>query len=339
VNRPVNRLGRARERAREKERTDMGLTRRVFARRLGGAGLSAAGAFLAACGAPAAGTQGGGAAGATKPTVRIGSANFPESTILGELYAQALESGQYKVERRFNLGSREIYAPALESGQIDFFPEYLATYTAFVAKDQSKASTDPAATLRNLNDVIKAKSLTALDYAPAVDTNGVVLTKATADQHKLAKTSDLAPLAAQMVIGGPPECPTRDFCLLGLEKTYGLKFKEFKPLDAGGPLTVAALEGNQIDVAILFTTDAAIQVKGFVLLQDDKKLQLADNVVPVVRDDLLAKAQGDFKALVNGVSAKLTTEELTALNKKVGVDRQPERTTAADWLKAKGLVK
>jgi osmoprotectant transport system substrate-binding protein len=318
----------------------MELTRRAIARGLVGAGLSGAGVYLAACGASGTGTQAGGApAGGAKPTVRIGSANFPESTVLAELYAQALEGGQYKVERRFNLGSREIYAPALESGQIDFFPEYLATYTAFVAKDQTKASTDPAATLRNLNDVLKTRSLTALDYAPAVDTNGVVVTKATADQRKLAKTSDLAPLAAQLVIGGPPECPTRDFCLLGLEKTYGLKFKEFKPLDVGGPLTVAALEGNQIDVAVLFTTDAAIQAKAFVLLQDDKKLQLADNVVPVVRNDLLAKVQSDFKTLVNGVSAKLTTDDLTSLNKKVGVDRQPERTAAAEWLKAKGLVK
>lgn len=318
----------------------MRLTRRAYTSVMAG---SATGALLAACGQPAGSPTGGAAggtpAGGAKPTVRVGSANFTEAVIIGELYSQALEAGQYRVERRLNLGSREIYAAALESSQIDFVPEYLATYTSFITKDQTKASTDPAATLRNLQEALRAKNLTALDFAPAIDTNGVVVTKATADKFKLTKTSDLSSVASQLVMGGPPECPAREFCLQGLQKTYGLTFKDFKPLDVGGPLTVAALEGNQIDVAILFTTDAAIPAKGFVLLQDDKKLQLADNVVPVVRNDFLAKAQADFRTIVNGVSAKLTTEELTALNRKVGLDKMDQKPAAAEWLKAKALVK
>jgi osmoprotectant transport system substrate-binding protein len=293
-------------------------------------------AALAACGQAGAGGAGG--TGGAKPTVRIGSANFPEAIILGEMYGQVLETGGFRVERKLNLGSREIYAAALDSGQIDLVPEYLATYTTFVTKDQKKASTDAAATHKNLQEALKAKGLTALDYAPAVDTNGFVVTKATADRYRLAKVSDLAAQNGNLVLGGPPECPAREFCLMGLQGTYGLRFKEFKPLDPGGPLTVAALKAGQVDVALLFTTDAAIQAEGFVLLQDDKRLQLADNIVPVVRDDLLGKAP-EVKTLLNGLAPKITTEELTGLNRKVGIDKQEPKAVAGVWLKAKGLVK
>jgi osmoprotectant transport system substrate-binding protein len=292
-------------------------------------------AALSACG------QGGGAgtASASKPNVRLGSTNFSEQVVVAELYGQVLEANGYTVERKLNLGAREIVSPALESGQIDLYPEYLATYVVFVTKDQKKASTDAAATHRNLAEALKPKNIEVLDYAPAVDVNGFVVTKATADKYKLTKISDLAPAAKDLVMGGPPECPTREFCLQGLEKTYGLKFKDFKPLDTGGPLTVAALKANQVDVGVLFTSDAVISAESFVLLRDDKNLQLADNIAPVVRSDLLKKAPADFKALLNGVSKVLTTEELTSLNKKVGIDKQDAKVAAAAWLKLKGLVK
>ena len=290
-------------------------------------------AVLAGACAPATGSS------SQKPTVRLGGQNFTEQTVLVELYGQALEAAGYQVERRANLGAREIVEPALESGQIDMYPEYLATAERFLSKDASKASTDAGETQKALQEAFKAKNITVLDHAPAVNQNGIVVSKATADRHNLKKVSDLAPVSNQLVFGGPPECPNRPFCIPGLERTYGVRFKEFKPLDIGGPLTVAALEGNQIDVGLLFTTDAAIPQKGFVLLDDDKKLQLADNVAPVVRDDLLNRAPADFKGIVNGVTAKLTTQELTDLNKQVGVDRREAREVAAAWLKAKGLVK
>jgi osmoprotectant transport system substrate-binding protein len=133
--------------------------------------------------------------------------------------------------------------------------------------------------------------------------------------------------------------PERPFCLQGFNGTYGLQFKEFKPLDAGGPLTVAALEAGQIDVAVLFTTDANIQAKGFFLLDDDKKLQLADNVVPVMRNDLVSKAPADLKSIINGVTLKMSTQDLTSLNRQVGVDRKDAKTVAAAWLKEKALIK
>ena len=279
------------------------------------------------------------AGGGGKPTIKLGSTNFSEQLIVAELYGQVLEANGYAVERRLNLGNREIVAPALESGQIDLYPEYLATYVTFITKDPNKATSDPAETYKTLQDALKSKGLTALDFAPAVDTNGFVVTKAMADKNDLKKVSDLARLNGQLTLGGPPECPTRPFCLLGLQQTYGLQLKEFKPLDAGGPITVAALEGNQIDVALLFTSDAVIKAKNLVLLDDDKHLQRADNVVPVVRDAVLKRAPADFKTLINGVSAKITTDELTGLNKQVGVDKQDPKTVAAAWLKGNGLVK
>ena len=274
-----------------------------------------------------------------KATVRVGSTNFGEQVILAELYAQTLEANGYRIERRLNLGSREIVEPALESGQIDLYAEYLATMLAFVTKGEAKGSADPAATRAALQEALTPRGITVLDYAPAVDTNGLVVTRATADRYRLAKVSDLAPVGEQLVLGGPPECPQRPFCLPGYQETYGITFKDFRPLDTGGPITVAALEGSQIDVAVLFTTDAAIASRGLVLLADDRQLQLADNVAPVVRNDLLSKAGDDFRPLVNAVSARLTTEELTALNKQVGVDRKEPRDVAAAWLREKGFVK
>ncbi|OLC52974.1 MAG: hypothetical protein AUH85_15380 [Chloroflexi bacterium 13_1_40CM_4_68_4] len=275
--------------------------------------------------------------GGSKPTVKIGSTNFSEQLILGELYAQILEANGYTVDRKFNLGAREIVFPALTTGQIDMEADYLATLLAFVNKNAT-GSTDPSATKAALQKELDSKNLTVLDYAPAVDQNGFVVTKATADKSKLSKISDLVPVAGNMILGGPPECPTRPFCALGLKNTYGITFKDFKPLDTGGPLTVAALEGGLISVGLLFTSDAIIAVKNFVLLDDDKHLQLSDNVAPVVRSDLLSKGGDDFKKLINSIAPKLTTAELTAMNKQVGVDKKDPKDVAKEWLKKQGLI-
>jgi osmoprotectant transport system substrate-binding protein len=249
-----------------------------------------------------------------------------------------LEANGYKVERKHNLGSREIVFPAIERGDINFVPEYLATVLAFVAKSTALVQ-DPVAARGQLQEAIKPKGLAIMDHAPAVDTNSFVVTKATAEKHKLKKMSDLAPVASQLTLGAPPTCPQRPFCLVGLEQTYGIKFKEFKPLDTGGPLTVAAIEGGQVDVGLLFSTSAQISAKGFVLLEDDKRLQAADNVAPMVRQDLLDRGGEDFKKLVNGVSAKLTTDKLTNLNKQVEIDKKEARDVARDWLRGEGLLK
>jgi osmoprotectant transport system substrate-binding protein len=228
--------------------------------------------------------------------------------------------------------------PALESGQIDMYPEYLATAERFLAKEQSKATSDAMATAQALQEVLRPKNITVLAFSQAVDQNGFAVTKDTADKYKLAKMSDLQPVANQLVLGGPPECPQRPFCLPGLMQTYGLNFKDFRPLDAGGPLTVAALEAGQIDVGLLFTTDPNITLKNFVELDDDKHLQLADNVAPIVRDDILNRGS-DLRMLADRVSQTLTTADLIDLNKQVGVDRKDAKDVAAEYLRSKNLIR
>ena len=278
------------------------------------------------------------AAGGPKPTVKVASFNFDESEILQELYAQVLEANGYTIERHTRLGTREIVMPALESGQIDMVAEYLATADAFVNKTNAKATSDPIATQQDLQGYFTPKNIAVLDFAQAIDTNGFVVTKTTADKNKLTKMSDLQPVADQLVLGGPPECPQRPFCLLGLQQTYNLKFKDFKPLDAGGPLTVAALNSGDIDVGLLFTTDPNITLQNYVLLQDDKHLQLADNIAPVVRNQILTQG-ADAKTLLNSVTAKLTTADLTDMNKQVGIDHKDAKDVAKAYLQSKQLVK
>jgi osmoprotectant transport system substrate-binding protein len=276
-------------------------------------------------------------AGGPKPMVKVASFNFDESEILMELYSQVLETNGYTIERHARLGTREIVEPALESGQVDLVPEYLATLETFVAKD-NKASSDPAATQKALQDALTPKNITVLDYSQAVDQNGFAVTQATAQKYNLKKMSDLQPVASQLVLGGTPECPQRPFCLLGLMETYGLNFKDFKPLDTGGPLTVAALESGDIDVGELFTTDPNITLRNFVELEDDKHLQLADNVAPVVRNDILQRG-ADARNLLNGVSAKLTTTDLVDMNKQVGIDHKDAKDVAKAYLQSKQLIR
>ncbi|TMF72353.1 MAG: ABC transporter substrate-binding protein [Chloroflexi bacterium] len=284
---------------------------------------------------------GGGGGTSTKPDVIVGSTNFYEQITLGELYSQILEANGYKVTRKFNLGARDIVYPALKTGQINILPEYLATLLAFVDKDGkiAKPTTDKNETLAGLKKALDPEGLTALEAADATDQNGFVVTKDTATSKSLKKLSDLQPVAPTMILGGPPECPQRPFCLLGLMSVYGLKFKDFKPLDVGGPLTVAALEGKQIDVGLILTSDPSIVAKGFVLLDDDKHLQLADNLAPVVRKDLLSKDDGTLTKLLNSVSAKLSQAELNDMNKQVAVDKADSKAVAAAWLKKQGLIK
>jgi osmoprotectant transport system substrate-binding protein len=304
------------------------------------AALIAVAVVATACGGAGTGGQTT-PSNATRPDVIVGSTNFYEQITLGELYAQILEANGYKVTRKFNLGNREIVYPALKSGQIDLDAEYLATLLAFVDKDGkvAKPTTDKKATATGLQKALDADQLTVLDAADATDQNGFVVTKDTATSKNLKKLSDLAPIGNQLVLGGPAECPQRPFCQLGLKNTYGITFKDFKPLDAGGPLTVTALEGKQIDVGLLFTSDPSIVAKSFVLLEDDKHLQLADNIAPVVRKALLSKDDGTLTKLLNSISAKLTQAELNDMNKQVAVDKKDSKDVASAWLKKQGLIK
>jgi len=288
---------------------------------------------VAACGSSSKTSSGAGSTTKAK-TVNIGAFNFSESAILAGIYEGALKSAGFQVTVRPNLGSREVVEPALERGEIDLYPGYAATELEFVNKAAGKATPDAQATTAELRAALASKGITALDPSPAIDSNAFAVTKATADKYNLKNLSDLSPVAGQLTLGGPPECPTRPFCQLGLTNTYGLNFKEFKPLDAGGPLSVAALDKGDVDVALIFSSDGSIPGKGFVVLEDDKHLQNADNVVPVIRT---AVADDKAKQTLNKVSAALTTADLAQLNKQADVDKEDPEVLAKDWLKKHGF--
>jgi osmoprotectant transport system substrate-binding protein len=270
--------------------------------------------------------------------ITIASFDFPESVLLAEIYAQALESEKFPVKRAFDLGPRELVQPALERGLVEFVPEYLGSALGFVTRGTVEASSDVDATHRKLADAFDTRGITVLEPAPAQDVNGLAVTAQTAATYKLKTISDLAPIAPQLVLGGPPECPSRPLCLPGLQRTYGLRFKRFQGLDAGGPYTSAGLASGQIDVALLFTTDWNIRRNGFVLLEDDRGLQPAENVTPVVRNEIVAAYGSRFTEVIDAVSAKLTTEELRELNRQVGLEAKAPSQVARTWLRSKTLL-
>jgi osmoprotectant transport system substrate-binding protein len=265
--------------------------------------------------------------------VTIGSFDFPESTLLAELYAQALEGHGFAVERRFGLGPRELVLPALQRGLLELVPEYVGSALAFLGGEPTPAVTP---TLLRLRGHLAGRGLAALDPAPAQDQNGFVVTAQTAERLGARNLSDLAPDAADLTLGGPPECPGRQLCLRGLEDTYGLRFGAFLPLDAGGPLTLEALLSGAIDVGLMFTTDGTIERRGLVLLGDDRDLQPAENVVPIARTDALRRFGPAFGEVLDSVSAALDTQTLRGLNAAVDAGGTPEEV-ARNWLDAHGL--
>jgi len=280
----------------------------------------------------------GGPSSSAKGTIRIASFNFSESIILAHIYGDALKNKGYTITYRDKLGNREIVEPSLENGLIDLYAGYAATDLNFADKRQGvalEAGTDAAANVQKINARLSSKGIKALDASPAVDQNAFAVTKAEADQYHLTKLSDLTPsVASQWTLGGPPECPQRPFCQPGLEQTYGLKFKGFKSLDTGGPLTFAALKQGSINIGLVFSSDGGITANNFVVLEDDKHLQQADNIVPLIRTDVL---NSEITTLLNSIDAKLNTPDLTAMNKSADVDKQDPIDLATTWVKNHGF--
>jgi osmoprotectant transport system substrate-binding protein len=246
------------------------------------------------------------------------------------------------VQTKVNLGNRELYLRALGSGEIHVVPEYLGTLTTFLTTEKDPQATSPASgdvdkTLAALTPLLQEKQWVAYTPSPAQDQNAFAVTKETADRYGLSKLSDLAKpdVQGQLTLGGPAECPTRPFCRPGLEKTYGAKFKGFRPLDAGGPLTINAIADGQVDIGLVFSSDGVVASRGLVVLEDDKLLQTADNLLPVARSD---KASPDLKTALDKVSAALTTDKLKDLNKRIGVDKEDPEDLAKEFVKNEGLV-
>ena len=262
------------------------------------------------------------------------SGAFAENQIVAEMYAQVLEHAGYTVDRQLELRSREISQDALEAGFIDVKPEYLSSLLLFLDPN-AEASANTAGVARTTAELLRSEGLTLLTPSAAQDTNQFVANAETAHRFGLTTVSSLAPVADQLTFGGPPECPQRPFCLQGLHEVYGVLFDDFTPLDAGGPLTVDALRSGAVQIGLLFSTDPRIEQNGFVPLVDDRQLQNAENITPVIRSEVLNE---EVRSLLDAVSARLTSEEMTKLVGRVVIDGLDVAAVAQGFLASNGLL-
>jgi osmoprotectant transport system substrate-binding protein len=267
----------------------------------------------------------------SKGNITIAGFAFSEGSVLAELYGQALQHDGYNVTFKLNLGSREVVAPAIKTNQIDLYIGYAATDLEYYNKGAGEANGDATATTAKLNSHLQTLGLVALTPSAAVDQNAFAVTKATQQKYSLNKLSDLQPVAGQLVLGAGPECPTRPYCLPGLMSVYGLHFKAFKALDTDGSLTRAAFKNGSIDVGLVFSSDGDLNSLGLVVLQDDKHLEAADNVVPILRQ---AVASDEVKKVLNEISAKLTTADLVQMNSQVQLEHQDADAVTKAWLES-----
>lgn len=301
-----------------------------------GAALLAIGLLLGACGSGGddSDTGSGGTETEEKGSIRVGSDGFYEAQIVGAMYALVLEDAGYDVTSQLDLDSREVRLPAMESGEIDVAPEYIASLLSVIDPDSGGATT-PEEGAESLAPLLEDMGLELLEPSNAVDVNAFVVTPETADKYGLSAMSDLASVEDDLTLGAPPECPKRPYCLPGLKDTYDVDLSaNFKPLEYGAA-TVQALEAGAIDIALLFSTDPLISQKGLVLLEDDKELQQADNITPLVRSEIL---NDEIAELLNAVSAALTTDNITPLNARVLIDQEDPEDVARDFLEENGLL-
>lgn len=295
--------------------------------------LAAAGApllLISACGGSDPFAPDGGESAPAAGTVVVGSADFPESTLLGNIYAQALEAAGTDVQTRFNIGSREVYYDQIAAGNLSVFPEYNGAILFYL---------DPGATASGTEETNKAVSealpegLEILESSRAENKDSLTVTEDTAREYGLVTIGDLEPVAGELVLGGPPEFQTRPQGVPGLADRYGLEFQQFRSLDVG--IVWQALRDGDIHVANLFSTDATIAVNDFVVLDDTENLFGSQNITPLVHADSVDEAARDT---LDAVSAELTTEVMVELNRRVSVDHENPDEVAADWLRSVGLT-
>ncbi|MEV0850544.1 ABC transporter substrate-binding protein [Streptomyces sp. NPDC049954] len=283
-----------------------------------------------------------GADSGKKGSLVIGAARFTEAKVLAELYAGVLGDAGYRTSVK-TVQNREVYEPELRKGSIDVVPEYAATLAEWLnhAKNGEKAepvaSSDIGETVEALNKLAEPEGIKALPAGNAVDQNAYVVTKEFAEKNKLKTLSDLGKSKLKVKIAAGDECATRPFCAPGLKKTYGIDVTGIDPKGVGTPQSKQAVKDGTDQLALTTTTDATLESYGLVVLKDDKKLQNADNILPVVNTK---DAGGQETADALGALTKtLTTEDLVDLNRKVDAERLKEKDVAADYLKAKGLIK
>ena len=267
----------------------------------------------------------------------MASFNFPESELLAAIYGLAIEHAGIPVRMQLDLGPRELVQPALEQGLADVVPEYLGTALTSLEPTARVPMSNPAAVRHELARALARWHVQVLQPAAAQDQNGFAVTRATADRFHLRTVSDLGPVAPRMTIGGPAECPDRPYCLVGLHAVYGLRFAKFLPLDTEQQ-RVAALQDGVADVVVLFTTDGYLATGDFTLLSDNRRLQPAENVVPVVTAKTVARYGKRLVDALDAVSARLTTKGLIFLNWRVTVAGKNVLAEARGWLERQGIV-
>ncbi|MBO1333861.1 ABC transporter substrate-binding protein [Streptomyces sp. VRA16 Mangrove soil] len=318
-----------------------GRTRRMA---LAAVAVGALTASLTACGGDSLeGGKGdsGSSGGAKKGKVVVGAASFTEAKVMGELYRQILDDAGYDASVK-TVENREIYEPQLAKGAIDVVPEYAATLAEFLnlkknGKDaKAVASSDVDATMTALRKLADPEGLKVLDAGDAVDQNAFAVSASYAKKHNLKTLSDLGKSGQKVKIAAGDECETRPFCAPGLKKTYGIDVTGIDPKGVGTTQSKQAVKNGQDQLVLTTTTDATLKNFGLVLLEDDKKLQNADNIVPVVN----AKDAGDkaIADVLDKLTKTLTTDDLVELNRKVDAERQKEADVAKEYLESKGLI-
>ena len=270
------------------------------------------------------------------PAVKIGAQDFGESAILAEIYGQVLADHGYEVEQVSVGGFRDVLLAAFDNGEVNFSPEYAASALEFLNENAGQATSDVDETVELLQAELAEIGLQAADPAPAVDTNAFVVTQETAEQQGLEKISDLPADGAGLKLGAPQDCETNPFCLPGLERVYGVDLSGgFTPLETS--LVADALAAGEVQVGVLFSTSGRIADEGWVLLEDDEQMLSADNVVPVLSDELMDAYGEDLLELVNEISAAIDTETLTEMNKRYDIDKEDAKVIAEEFIADAGL--
>ena len=265
-----------------------------------------------------------------RPVITVTSFDFPESETLAELYGQALRQQGYPGEVVARLGPREIVQPALEQGRVDLVLGYLGSTLNFLY-DKRVATADPQATHARLTQALTSRGISVLAFAKAEDRNGFVVTGDLARRRQLERISDLAPIARQLTFGGPPECPDRPLCLKGLQDVYGLQFARFEAMPSR-TTTADALETGEIDLGMLETTNGNLADRDLVQLNDDRRLQPAENIAPMMRTEIAAAYGPRLVRVLNNLTAQLTTRDLIQMNQGVELEGAKPAVVAADWL-------
>ena len=305
---------------------------RVTVQRTMAVGLAAAvGLALSACGS-SGGSSNPLSGGASKGSVVVGSANFPEDELLATIYSQDLQAHGIKVTEKFNIGAREVYYPEIKKGAVTIIPEYNGALLT-----TSVDPTSTAATTAQVDAALRAKlpsTLAILNPSAAQDADSVTVTQAFAARHHLRSIADLKPIAHTMVFGGPSTFTTRADGLPGLKKHYGLVFKKFVPTDLSGPITITDLTNGKVQAADVFTTTPQIITHHLLPLADPKFNFAAQNVVPLVyKPGVDAKIEG----ILNAISAKLTTPALLAMDKALVLQHASYSQVAGGFLAQEGL--